>query len=131
MCQVSHEVHEGMRQTGFKQAGHKPEKQFKKQDDTDHDKCCERSHSTVWQREYLGMGKGGPRGSPSLQVTLSSAKSWEEARVCGALEEEQGVLSMFTDTRESSVAGGKASDTCWMEEMVEGKGTRSHKAFGL
>ena len=52
----------------------------------------------------------------------------------GELEEEQGVLSMFTDTREASVAGGwsgKASDTCWMREVVGGRGTGSHRTFGL
>lgn len=68
MCQVSREVHEGMRQTGFKQAGDKLEKQFRKQDDTDYDKCCE-VNSTVQQREYLD-GEGGPRGQPILAGDL-------------------------------------------------------------
>lgn len=57
-----------MRQTCFKQAGHKLEKQFRKQDDTDHDKCSEIS-STVGQREYLD-GERGPSGQPILAGDL-------------------------------------------------------------
>lgn len=77
-------------------------------------------------RESISMGKGGPRGKPILADDLwAQPKAGKKPGVWGELEEEQGVLSMFTDTRESSVAGGwsgKASDACWMREVVGAEG---------
>lgn len=61
MCQASREVHEEVGEVGFKEAGDKLEKQFRKQDDTDYDGCCE-VNSTVQQRESTSVGKGATKG---------------------------------------------------------------------
>lgn len=90
------------------------------------------AHSTVRQREYLD-GERGPQGAahPS-RWPLSSAKSWEEARcVGGPGGRARGAQHVHGYKRVQCGWSGKASDTCWMEEMVEGRGTRSHRAFGL
>jgi len=120
-----------MRQTCFKQAGHKLEEQFRKQDDTDHDKCSEIS-GTVGQREYLDGERGPQWAAHPSRRPLSSAKSWEEARrVGGAGGRTSGAQHVHGYKRVQCGWSGKASDTCWMEEMVGGRGTRSHRAFGL
>ena len=65
MCRASHEVHEEVREIGFKEAGDELEEQFRKQDDMDHDKCCE-VNSTMQQRESTSVGKGATKGQPIL-----------------------------------------------------------------
>ena len=91
---------------------------------------CEIS-STVQQREYLD-GQRGPQWAahPSRQP-LSSAKSWEEARhVGGAGGRARGAQHVHGYKRVQFGWSGKASDTCWMEEMVAGRGTRLHRGVG-
>lgn len=57
-------------------------------------------------RESISMGKEGPSGQPILAGNLwAQPKAGKKPGMWGPLEEEQGVLSMFTDTRELSVAG--------------------------
>ena len=57
-------------------------------------------------RESISMGKEGPSGQPILAGNRwAQPKAGKKPGMWGALEEEQGVLSMFTDTRESSLAG--------------------------
>lgn len=135
VCQASREVHEEVGEIGFKEAGDKLEKQFRKQDDTDYDGCCE-VNSTVQQRESTSVGKGATKGQLILGGGIwADLESWEEAGCvtgAGGRRTDKGCSAcsgMWEKARVAGARSGKSSDTCCGGRGAWGLGDKIIQGF--